>query len=118
MVNTLCFKVLSDPDRISSPALRFFLRLLADRDLTKYTILSTVQLGNLYGLSSASLWNYITELVQGGILEEGPTGRIPQTRHRVQTYRIRPAYLLTPENLEEYFRETQERQERETMVPV
>jgi hypothetical protein len=118
MLSPLAFKVLSDPDRISSTALRFFLRLLADRDLTKYSILSTVQLGNLYGLSSVTLWKFITELVQVGILEEGPVGRIPQTRHRVQTYRIRPAYLLTLENLEEYFRETQERQERETMVPV
>ena len=119
MLSPLCFKILgSDPFQLSPSALRFFLRLLADRDLTKYTILSTVQLCELYGLSASSIWSFITELVQVGILEEGPAGRVPRTRHRVQTYRIRPAYLLTPEQLEDYFRETRERQERETMVPI
>lgn len=113
MLNITAFRLLADPDRVPTVTLRLFLRLVADCDLTKFKVLNVHRLVETYGISRVDAVKSLSALVAIGILEEGPKLKM---RGRFNGYRIRPAYLLSPDDLREFFRENRERQERETMA--
>lgn len=114
MLNVAAFRILSDPDRVPTFTLRLFLRLICDCDLTVWRVLNVHRLVEAYSLSRVEVLKSIATLVALGLLEEGPKLK----RGRFNSYRIRPGYLLSPDDLREFFRETAERRERETMQPL
>lgn len=116
MLNHVCLRIISDPDRLTTAELRFFLRLLADVDLTRYKALHMQRLVQRYPMSPEAISNAIAKLVSLGILEEGPQGKIRGRKHKLNTYRVRPAYLVSPELMLEWFRECREREEREALL--
>lgn len=113
MLSFTAMRLLSDPEMVSHTALRLFLRLCCDYDLTKFKALNANHLMADYGLSRPEISKSISQLVALGILERGPLSKRPV---RLNTYRIRLVYLLSREELEQHFQETKERRERETLV--
>jgi hypothetical protein len=113
MLSLTAMRLLSDPEMVSHTALRLFLRLCCDYDLARFKVLNTNHLMVDYGLSKPEISKSITQLVALGILERGPLSKRPV---RLNTYRIRPVYLLSPEELALHFQETRERRERETLT--
>lgn len=118
MLNVTAFRLLSDPERVTTTALRLFLRLCCDYDLTQYRAIVASQLVQSYDLSYPAIFEALSLLVSVGILEEGPVMRRPRSTSLVSTYRVRAAFLLSKEDRKEHYRELRERQERETMIPV
>lgn len=117
MLNHICLRLISDPENITTAELRFFLRLLADVDLTRYRALHMQRLLDTYApMMAESISSAISKLVSLGILEEGPQGKIRGKQMRLNTYRIRPAYLASPASMLEWFRECREREEREVLL--
>ena len=113
VLSPTAYKILADPDKVPTPAARLFLRLLVDFDLRKYRALNMVHLLYLYGGNRMDMARSVNQLVLIGLLERGPLSRKP----RLNTYRVNPAYLMSPRDLEEHFRETQAVQERLTLLP-
>lgn len=117
MLNHVCLRLISDPDNLMFSELRFFLRLLADYDLSRFRCLHMQRLLANYGMrSEVTITETISKLVSLGILEEGPQGKIRGKREKLNTYRIRPAYLVSPASMLDWFRECREREEREALL--
>ena len=117
MLNHVCLRLISDPDQLIVTELRFFLRLIADYDLSRFRCLHMQHLLANYGMSSeVTISTTISKLVSLGILEEGPQGKIRGKREKLNTYRIRPAYLVSPQSMLDLFRECREREEREALL--
>lgn len=113
MLNFAALRILSDPLKVPGPALRIFFKLITDFDIRRFRALNAVHLVHLYKLERHEISNAINKLCAIGLLERGPLARKP----RLNTYRINPAYLLSPRDLEEHFRETREIQERLSLLP-
>lgn len=58
----------------------------------------------------------IAKLVSMGILEEGPQGKIRGKVQKLNTYRVRPVYLVSPQSMLDWFKECREREEREALL--
>jgi hypothetical protein len=113
MLSPMCFRILADPDKVKVKTLRFFLRIAFDFDLTTYRAISMPNLVALYpDMSRFDISKAVSRLVAVGILEPGPYTR----KGKLNTYRIHSSCLLSPEDLQTFFRETRERAERETLV--
>lgn len=112
MLNTAAFRLLADPDRVPTFTLRLFLRLIVDVDLTVWRVLNVHRLVETYSLSRVEVLKSIATLTALGLLEEGPKLKL---RGRQNSYRIRPGYLLSPDDIREFFRQMAQRRERETM---
>jgi hypothetical protein len=110
-------QILADPDRVSTHALRFFLRLMVYYDLTRYKVLHMQRLIEHFEIDRIRISDYIAILVAVGILEEGPLGKIRGKKRLLNTYRIRPRMMVTPDQMMDWFRETREREEREALIP-
>lgn len=109
----MCFRILADPDKVKVKTLRFFLRIAFDFDLTQFRALSMPNLVVQYpDMSRFDIGKAVNRLVAVGILEPGPLTR----KGKLNTYRIHAACLLSPEELHNFFRETWERAERETLI--
>lgn len=114
MLSPAAFRILSDPDKVPTPAARIFMRLLVDFDLTtKYRALNLFHLLHLYGGNRMDLSRAVNQLVLIGLLERGPLSRRP----KLNTYRVNPAYLLSPRDLKAHFQEVQTVQERLSLLP-
>jgi hypothetical protein len=117
VLNHVCLRLISDPEKLSTAELRFFLRLLADFDLSRYRALHMQRLLENYAPITVELIsNSINKLTSLGILEEGPQGKIRGRPQKLNTYRIRPAYLVSPQSMLDWFREGREREEREALL--
>ena len=116
MLNHVCLRIISDSKRLPIGELRFFLKLVVDYDLTRYRCLHMQRLVENYGMEVATISATITTLVSLGILEEGPQGKIRGKVHKLNTYRIRPAYLVSPQSMLDWFQECREREEREALL--
>lgn len=113
MLNFAALRILSDPLKVPTPAARLFLRLICDLDIRKFRALNAVHLCHLYNAERFEISSAINKLCAIGLLERGPLAKRP----RLNTYRVNPAYLLSPRDLEEHFRETREIQERLSLLP-
>ncbi len=116
MLSPLALRVIAEPGRLTPTELRLFLRLLADYDLTRYRALHMQRLVGNYSMAADTISDVIAKLVSLGILEEGPQGKIRGKHQRLNTYRVRPAYLLNPQAMLDWFRECSEREERESLL--
>lgn len=118
MLSPAAFRLLSDRTLINKHALRLFLHLVADYDLTRFRALNMQVLTADYKMAPIEVSKGIAVLVRAKIIEAGPEGTLAGLRGQfIATYRIRPAYLLSPESLRAFFQETREREERETLAP-
>jgi len=109
----MCFRILADPNKVKVKTLRFFLRIAFDLNLTTFRAVSMPNLVAMYpDMSRFDLSKAVSRLVAVGILEPGPLTR----KGKLNTYRIHSSCLLSPEELQTFFRETRERAERETLV--
>jgi hypothetical protein len=113
MLSFAALRILSDPDKVPTPAARLFLRLLVDFDLRLLRSLSVSNLLQFYGGTRVEMNRNLRQLVAIGLLERGPVGR----KLRLDTYRVNPTYLLSPNDLEQHFRDTQSVQERLRILP-
>lgn len=93
-------------------AVRLLLRLMADYDISRYKIIHPQRVGREYGVSDTFITAGLSALVAAGILEIGPKGKIRGKRQLLNTYRIRPAMMLSPKEMLDWFRESREREER------
>lgn len=118
MLSPLALRVISNPDILTSTSLRLFLRLVADLDLRSFRAFHSVRIQEEYRIGRFELIAAVRQMVDVGILEEGPRGSLPGVHEKLATYRIRPAYLLTSQDMEQHYREQQERKERETLAPT
>jgi hypothetical protein len=109
--------IIADPERVPTYALRFFLRLMADYDLSRYKVLHMQRMIENFGADKHAIGDAIATLVAVGILEEGPLGKIRGKKRLLSTYRIRPRMMVTPDQMKDWFRESREREEREALIP-
>ena len=119
MLNPAAFRLLSDRSRVNKHALRLFLHLVADYDLTAFRALNMQILTAEYGMAPIEVSKGCAALVRAGILEAGPQATLAGLRGQfIATYRIRSGYLLSAEELKTFFRETREREQREALMPM
>jgi len=117
MLSPTALRILADPDRVPNNVLRFFVRLMATYDLTRFKILHMQRLIENFEMDPVNLSNCIATLVAVGILEEGPLAKIRGKSRLLSTYRIRPRMMVSPDEMLDWFRETREREEREALAP-
>lgn len=111
MLNELCFQVLADRAAVPDQALRFFLQLMRDYDLSKYRQMSLRLLARRYKLTQREVRLFLATLTESVLEATGPmgaTGRLP--------VRIAPQYLLRGSDLENWLAEVKALDERRTLV--
>lgn len=102
MLSPAAYSLLASPSTISDPALRFFLRLLAQFDLHGYRAIDPQLLAKDWGISAGKVRKYLHELLQLKLLKSGPTTTHPRGRTGgVGSYRVNPTYWLTKDESEE-----------------
>ncbi len=116
MLNHVCLRLISSAENLSIAELRFFLRLVSNYDLSRFRALHMQRLVSNHDMHAETISTTISKLVSLGILEEGPQGKIRGKVHKLSTYRIRPAYLVSPQSMLEWFAECREREERESLL--
>jgi len=116
MLNLTFFAAFAEAD---PRVIRLALRLIRDFELTRFRVIEVHKLWDRYGQGDSSkdftLFSFET-LVKMGFIEHGPTARRSGNRFQ-QTYRIRPAFLMSPKDLKEFFAERQAEEERESIAP-
>jgi hypothetical protein len=118
MISPTCLQILGDSERVPNNVLRFFVRLMATYDLSRFKILHMQRLMETFAMNSDTIAECIATLVAVGILEEGPLAKIRGRQRLLSTYRIRPRMMVSPEEMKDWFREAREREEREALVPA
>lgn len=109
-------RLLCDPERVTTTALRLFLRLCVDYDLRAFRAIHVHPLVERYSLTYIEIQKALAKLVVVGILEEGPVIQRPRSNNLVSTYRIRAAYLLSESDLREHYREVSAMYARESLA--
>ena len=69
MLSVLAFRLMSDPEKIPEPTLRFFFRLMVDFDLRTAKLLPLPRLVELYGGDLTSAARHISILTRTGLLD-------------------------------------------------
>jgi len=117
MLSPIALRILGDSERVTNTTLRFFIRLLATYEMSRFKVLHMHRLIENVGMQYETISACIATLVAVGLLEEGPQGKIRGKGTPLNTYRIRPAMLVSPEEMLDWFRECREREEREALIP-
>ncbi len=111
MLNLRTYQLLSDPQKISKGALRFFMQLMARYDLRRFRSLPPPsQAKSYFDIDPSSMTSYLSQLVREKILELGPAVISP-------TYRLTSESRLSAEELESWTEDTAEFRARFDLVP-
>jgi hypothetical protein len=117
MLTPSACRLMSSSDKVPTAALRLFLWLLSEFDLSVYRALSSRKILELYPMPQLEFYRSMSDLVSIGLLEEGPMKRNPHEKLPVTAYRVGLGFLLSPEAMENHFRECDEREQRATLAP-
>lgn len=97
MINFQALEILGDRDLISDDALRLFIRLLRDYDLSRYKAIPLRTIREYYRITRQEAIERLADLTSSGLLELGPKlGRAP-------TYRVGRKFLLAPDDARNWF---------------
>ena len=97
MINYQAFQILGDADLVSPDALRLFIRLMRDYDLSRYKAIPLKTIRGYYRLNRLAAIQLLADLTSRGLLELGPKlGKSP-------TYRVGRKFLLSPEDQKAWF---------------
>jgi hypothetical protein len=117
VLSTLAYRTLSRQD-IDSPAVRLFMHLVAEYDLTTFRSLSPTLISQSIGMYDVTVTEHLNNLVTAGLLELGPASKRSPDGLRRPTYRLRPAMLMVPSDLEKLFWGQRAARERESAAPA
>jgi len=118
MLNLVAYRKLSNPDYMPEVALRMFLQMLCDFELSHFRAISLHRLVELYGFNEERQARRLNLLLDLGLLETGSMvpdeveGKIVETR----TYRVPERLLLTKQDLAYWDRDIRHRRERERLL--
>jgi hypothetical protein len=120
MLNLVAYRKLSNPDYMPEVALRMFMSMLCDFELSHFRAISLHRLVELYGFNEKRQARRLNLLLDLGLLETGSMvvdeveGKIVETR----TYRVPERLLLTKEDLMYWDRDIRHRRGREQLLAV
>ena len=97
MLNYQALVILGDADLVSPDALRLFIRLMRDYDLSRYKAIPLKTIREYYRLNRLEAIQLLADLTSRGLLELGPKlGKSP-------SYRVGRKFLLSPEDQKAWF---------------
>ena len=120
MLNLSCIRTLANRQLISDYALRTFLRLFGDYDLTHWCVITAGILRRRYKIPLRDAARILNSLIRTGLLIPGPPTRAAWGTRKattVPTYRVDPVYLLSKPDMIRWFQDIEDQRQREGIFP-
>jgi len=121
MLNALALSLLADQSKVQDDELRVFMHLVADHDLTQFSVITFRQMRKSTRALPHESVQYLKRLVEIGLLESGPIVPVPMDsfdRGRAGLYRVPPRLVMSGKAVRALERELARIERRTRTRPV